>query len=158
MSEITTYNPDNIKEDEISSIFITDKEVNFINSVASEVLQKTMAQSVFYIKIDKERTQSNFYGESKEKITMDKIKLPARVTNIVRPINDEYGIRYEKETRIAFLQKLNIAYGVNDIEYGNFIEWQQKLYEIINIDRKRILYGQEQFGDFEIICICKARQ
>ncbi len=70
----------------------------------------------------------------------------------------KFGIRYKKQLRVSFLQKLNETYGVNDIFPGDFVQWQNKKYEILgNIVRNKKLYGQEEYT-FEIICTCEARE
>lgn len=146
-----------IKQD-IERLFIQDLEYEFMNHIAAELMQKVAGQYVYLIRIDRERTKTNSYGESKQKIIQgEPVKLPALVGETVTPVNDEYGIRYKKQLRVSFLQKLNETYGVNDVFVGDFVEWQQKRYEILKLDRNRKLYGQEQYT-FEIICTCEARE
>lgn len=148
-----------IKKEDINRLFVTDKEFDFINHISAEFMQRIQGQFVFYIPIDREKTIPNSYGESKQKIVKggQKVKLPASIKEIVTPINDNYGIRHKKELRVAFLQKLNEAYGVNDIFMGDYLEWSDKKYEIINIKRERKVYGQDEYY-FEIICSCEARE
>jgi hypothetical protein len=143
----------------ISNLFIQQQEVDFINKIASEYMTKISGQYVYYIQIDVDRTSTNFYGESKEKIVQgNKIKLPATVQQVVKPINDENGIRYSRTLRVGFLSRLNEAYGVNNIFQGNFLEWNKMIYEIINIEKQRMIFGQERFSNFEIICNCVVRE
>src|ERR1035437_2054559 len=97
-----------LKIEPIQNIFMPQKDVDYFNWVASQFMQRVQGQSVLFIKIDKETTQSNFYGESKNKrVQGDPIRLPASVSEIVTPINDETGIRFKKQLRVGFLQKLN---------------------------------------------------
>lgn len=146
-----------VKKEDIQRLFVNRKEYDFINKIASEFLQKIAGQFVYYLKIDRQRTEPNIYGESKAKILFAETKVPALVSEVVRLVNDEYGPRYEKDLRVAFLQELNKVYGINDIVMGDFIKWQDKTYEILNVERHKKIYGQEEFT-FEIIANCKARE
>jgi len=147
-----------VKNEGVKKLFIQDLEYNFMNHIASELMQKISGQYVHLYRVDRQRTKTNSYGESVQKVLMgEPVKLPALVGETVTPINDEFSIRYKKQLRVSFLQVLNIAYGVNDVFQGDFLEWQQKRYEIINISRNRKLYGQENYT-FEIICTCEARE
>lgn len=154
-----------IADNNIETIFIKQAEVDMINHFAAEYMQKIAGQFVYYIKIDVQRTKTNIYGETKTKIVQDSdfnkngIKLPATVKQIVTPINDGNGLRYDRTLRVGFLSKLNQAYGVNDIFSGDFIKWNNMIYEIIQPpERQRMIFGQAEFSDFEIICTCKVRQ
>ena len=159
VSSLTANFSTQLTADSISNLYIQQEEVDLINKMAAEYMTKIAGQYVYYIQIDVDRTETNIYGESKSKIVQgNKIKLPATVQQIVKPENTENGIRYERTLRIGFLSKLNQAYGVNDIRQGNFIEWNKMTYEIINIERQRMIFGQERFSDFEIVCNCKIRE
>jgi hypothetical protein len=159
VSSLTANFSTQLTADNISNLFVQQKEVDLINKMAAEYMNKISGQYVYYIQIDIDRTQTNFYGESKEKIVQgNKVKLPAIVQQVVKPINDENGIRYDRNLRVGFLSRLNEAYGVNNIIQGNFLEWNKMIYEIISIERQRMIFGQERFSDFEIICNCKIRE
>ncbi len=159
VSSLTANFSTQITADSISNLYIQQEEVDLINKMAAEYMTKIAGQYVYYIQIDVDRTETNIYGESKSKIVQgNKIKLPATVQQIVKPENTENGIRYDRTLRIGFLSKLNQAYGVNDIRQGNFIEWNKMTYEIINIERQRMIFGQERFSDFEIVCMAKIRE
>lgn len=147
-----------IKNEGVTKLFIQELEYDFMNHIASELMQKISGQFVHLMRVDRQRTKTNSYGEAVQKVLMgEPVKLPALVGETVTPINDEFGIRYKKQLRVSFLQKLNEAYGVNDVFQGDFLDWQQKRYEIINISRNRKLYGQQEYT-FEIICTCESRE
>ena len=159
VSSLTANFSTQITAGSISNLFVQQEEVDFINKVVAEYLTKVAGQSVYYIQIDINRTQTNLYGESKTKIIQGKkVQLPATIQQIVQPENTENGIRYSRKLRVGFLTKLNEAYGVNDIRQGNYIEWNNMTYEIINIERQRMVFGQERFSNFEIICNCEIRE
>jgi len=159
VSSLTSNFSTQLTADSISNLFIQQAEVDLINKLAAEYMTKIAGQYVYYIQIDIDRTETNIYGESKSKIVQGKkIQLPATVQQIVKPENTENGIRYSRKLRVGFLSKLNNAYGVNDIRLGNYLEWNKMNYEIINIERQRMIFGQERFSDFEIICNCEIRE
>lgn len=159
VSSLTANFSTQLTADSISNLFIQQAEVDLINKLAAEYMTKIAGQYVYYIQIDIDRTETNIYGESKSKIVQGKkIQLPATVQQIVKPENTENGIRYSRKLRVGFLSKLNNAYGVNDIRLGNYLEWNKMNYEIINIERQRMIFGQERFSDFEIICNCEIRE
>lgn len=142
----------------VERLFIQDLEFDFMNHIAAELMQKISGQYVHLIRIDRERTKANSYGESKQKIIQgEPTKLPALVGETVTPVNDDYGIRYDRKLRVSFLQKLNEAYGVNDVFVGDFVQWQEKKYEILNIQRNRKLYGQKEYT-FELVCTAEIRE
>lgn len=152
------YNIDEIEKSDIHSIFIGKKEFKLMQKISAEYLQKVQGQYVLYIKIDRQKTESNIYGETKHKIIEgNPIKLPATVAEIAKMVNDDFGIRFDKDLRVSFLNVLNEQYGVTDVRMGDFVEWQQKKYEIVAIDRTRKFFGLEEFC-FEINCTCKARE
>lgn len=161
MTLLANYTPSVIKED-IKRAFINDKEFAFMNSVIAEYMQRIAGQFVHYLKINKQKTKSNIYGESKQKITFDKVKLPALVSEVVKFENDDLGLKYKKTLRVGFLSKLNEAYGVNDIVLGDYILWGGgeefgKKYEIINIERHKKFFGASEYY-YEIVAICEARE
>lgn len=157
LTKYPDFNTKVVKQD-IERLFIQDLEFEFMNHIAAELMQKVAGQYVYLIRVDRERTKTNSYGESKQKIIQgEPIKLPALVGETVTPVNDEYGIRYDRKLRVSFLQVLNEAYGVNDVIMGDFVTWQEKKYEILKIDRNRKLYGQEKYT-FELVCTAEIRE
>lgn len=147
-----------VKNEGVQRLFVQQLEYDFMNHIAAELMQKISGQYVHLLRVDREKTKVNTYGESKQKILLgNPVKLPALVGETVIPVNDEFSIRYKKQLRVSFLQALNEAYGVNDVFKGDFVEWQEKRYEIINISRNRKLYGQKEMT-FEIVCNCEVRE
>ena len=67
LSALPEYNSSVTKQD-IDQLFAKQKEFDFMNVIAAELHQKVIGQYVYYFKVDKERPETNIYGESKEKM------------------------------------------------------------------------------------------
>jgi len=157
LSALPEYNSSVTKQD-IDQLFAKQKEFDFMNVIAAELHQKVIGQYVYYFKVDKERTETNIYGESKEKIVQgEKVKVPCTVSEVIKPVNDSFGIRFDKSLRVAFLLKLLDAYGISNVFQGDYLEFQQKNYEIVSIERHRKFYGNQE-QTFELIATCKVRE
>lgn len=138
-----------------SSLFITDREIEYINSINTEFIEIVVQQKVIYYAIENNLTQSDeLYGESLKKIFRNPIEIYCRVflKNMdVTTGNMGLDKIYEIE---VFFQRDRV---MNDLGFypreGDFISWSNKYFEIKKVREPQLFGGlsQQKIGVF---CDC----
>lgn len=147
----------NFNTEKRQSLFFGDREFKFFNDIANELLTEVTKQTVLYYPIEEKITQVHpLYGESKQKSYRNPVEIYARVlyneptfttTNFGSDRKYTIDIYFQKE----ILQK---ELGMT-ARPGDFIEWDNKFFEILSVIEPQIVVGLPEFK-FSIICNCES--
>ena len=141
-------------------LFVGQAERNFVKQINDEVIEKIVGQQVLYFPIDMALTNYNIYGEAINKTFLP----PVRVYCLV-----EFNGSDRTQTQFGFDNRYNITAHfhkrrlVQDqnlfARLGDFVQYDQIYFEIVDIFEPRYLFGQESgFADgnsFEVTTVCK---
>ena len=138
-----------------SNLFITEREVQLLNSWTTEIIELVAQQKVLYFAIDNEKNiQDDLYGETTKKIFRDPIEIYSRVMLSEHTVKvDEMGIDNIYEIEVYF-QRDRV---IQDLGFypriGDFIGWSNKFFEIKSTTEPQMFGGLSQH---RVGIICKA--
>lgn len=144
-------NPENMDAAEAKpkgiGLFFSDKERNFFTNVGREIVEGVLQESLLLYRIDLEKTQADFYGQSKKKVWMPEIEIFGRINVEVQ--DPTYSVKGAVEKKgmgnltahiyldhledlglITKQQNTNVI--VNGIKMGHFIGYKGQFYKIID--------------------------
>lgn len=143
----------------MSRFFITQREQNLISDLTKELFRDVVGQVVYYYAISEIKTHSHeIYNESPDKIFDAPVQLPALVGSPKTEMNSSvFGpeIFQKLEVFLHYRDLLDIGLEVSS---GDFVRWGDTMYEIVNIERLRNVYGHaEQLDGIKLNCIQSRR-
>lgn len=123
--------------------FITEQEINFINTINRELIQHVVAQEVIYYAIAVKQTQvDDLYNEAIKKTWNPPVRVNARVfwdNPTVRSISAGQDSQYSLE--VYFHTKELVERNLVPRE-GDFIEYGQVFFEITSVTQPQIVFGE----------------
>lgn len=126
----------------MSGLFLSGREVNFINSITKELIQKVIEQKVIYYSISEEHTKTHrLYDEAIKKTSWRPVKVNALVlydeplqTTSQFSIDTVYTIE-------VYFQRTELDERCLKPREGDFLKFGKIVYEIQKLTRSQILYG-----------------
>ena len=113
------------------STFFGDAEEALFKSMGRELVETLITQHFTLYRIDNDITESNFYGESKQKIYKDPVEVIGRISIVDSDIISEGGVRrMSKGDMSAFVYKDTLTELGVEIHVGDFIAYEGKYYEV----------------------------
>lgn len=128
-------------------MFFTDKEANFFMSNGREITEKIVSEFFLLYRIDLEKTQPDFYGQSKKKVFLPEIQIYGRINVETKSPEVMFKGGIEKKgmgnlTAHVYLSNLeelgliekrdNSNTIVSGIKMGHFIGYKGQFYKIVN--------------------------
>jgi hypothetical protein len=124
-------------------MFITEKEVRLINSLTKEIHQEVVGQKIIYYAVSEERTKTDdLYDEAIRKVTHRPVEINARVLfedpeQTVTQFTQDTVHKIEVYLHQDELRERNVI-----PREGDFIKFGHILYEILQLTKPQIVYGQ----------------
>lgn len=127
----------------MARLFVGDREINFINHISKELIQKVVCQKVIYYSVSEEHTNTHrLYGEAAKKTTFTPVEISARI------LYQEPSQSVDKFS-IDTTYKLEVYFHLNELKErniipreGDFVKFGTIVYEIEKLTRPQIVYGQ----------------
>jgi len=152
--------------------FFTDKEEDYFNKTGREISETILQEDFIFYKIDLNKTQSNRYGESKEKRTEKEVIINGRIN--VQTVDNQYhesgGLlkkgfgTFEAHCYIEHLEELGLVEFnegqrlVYHIKEGDFIGYKGQFYEIKD-NGSHLINNESSFaGDRRFMTTIKAEE
>lgn len=138
----------------MSRLFITDREINFIDSIDRELVQHVVGQQVFYYAILLPESQPHkLYQEAIKKVWAAPVAVDARVKwDSQGTASTRMGIDTKYEAEVYFhvkeLKERNLV-----PKEGDFIEFGQVFFEIKTVNMPDIVFGQVN-NKTQLKCTC----
>jgi hypothetical protein len=132
----------------MSRLFITRREIAFINDITSELIKDVVGQKVYYFPISELKTQAHdVYNESVDKIFDNAIEIDALVDQ--PDVTTNIGLfgpeRYNR--LVVFLQYTDLVAKGIDVSIGDFLSFGERFYEITTYTVLRNIYGEVENQD-----------
>tara|TARA_Y100000592_G_scaffold1907_1_gene2999 strand:- start:7612 stop:8115 length:504 start_codon:yes stop_codon:yes gene_type:complete len=131
-------------------LFVGQAERDFVKQINDEVIEKVVGQQVLYYPIDIERSNYHtLYGEAVNKTFLPPVRAYALV---------EYNGSTRTQTEIGFDNIYNITIHFHKrrltadqnlfVRLGDFVQYDQLYFEIVDVFEPRYLFGQDSdFAD-----------
>lgn len=127
----------------MARLFVDSKQVRFFNGITKELLQKIVCQKVIYYSVSERHTKSHrIYDEAIKK-------------TVHRPVEVNALVLYDKpvQTNTQFttdtVYRTEVYFHVSELEErnlvpreGDFVKFGDILYEIEQLTKPQIVYGQ----------------
>lgn len=168
-------NPENMDSAEAKpkgiKLFFGDKERNFFTNAGREVTEGIVQESFLLYRIDLEKTQPDFYGQSKKKVWLPEIEIFGRINVEVK--EPDYYVKGAVEKKgmgnftahvyldtleelglITKQQNTNVI--VSGIKMGHFIGYKGQFYKIVDDGYSQISNEFSWAGDRRFFITIKA--
>jgi len=133
----------------MSRLFITQREINFINDTAKELIKDVIGQKIYLFQISEIKSNvHDVYEESPEKIFDNPIEIECLV-KYQQPEVRTNRFGSEKYFRIeAYIQSKDLLDKNIEILEGDFFSFGSVFFEITQAPSSDIIFGQIEHGKF----------
>lgn len=136
----------------MARLFITEREINFINDVAKEAVKDVVGQKIFYFPISEIKSNvHDVYEESPEKIFENPICVDALVKYQPQDIRANKFGSEEYFTIEVYVQERDLIDKEIEIKEGDFFSYGTVFFEIITSPDSNTIYGQVEHKGFVTI-------
>jgi len=132
----------------MARLFITPREINFINDLTKEIIKDVVGQKIFYYSISESKTKINdIYDEAPEKIFEEPLEIECLVKYQEPEFKTgQFGV--EKTQNIeAYVQSKDLLDKEIEILTGDFFTYGTVIFEITSVTVIRNIFGQVEHSD-----------
>ena len=136
----------------MARLFITQREINFINDIGKELVKDVIGQKIYYFPISEIKSKiHDVYEESVDKIFENPIELDALVKYQEQEIRtNQYGSE-EIFSIEAYVQSKDLLDKEIELLEGDFFSYGTVFFEIIKAPSSNIIFGQIENKSFVTI-------
>jgi hypothetical protein len=143
----------------MSRLFITPREIAFINDITSEFIKDLVGQKVYYYSVSEQKTQTHdVYNEAIDKVFDNPIEIEALVD---QPENKTtiglFGPERYNKLNVFFQYTDLVTKGIN-VSIGDFLSYGERFYEITTYSIMRNIYGEVEHHDGVKVECTQARE
>ena len=112
------------------ALFGGQRDMDLFNKLNKELINDIIDTQVYYYMVATTETDVNLYGEGKDKVFHNPIKVPALVErNQAGQLSDEFGQSYQREVQFKFLRDSLVSIDLVP-EVGDIIQWNNEYHLI----------------------------
>ena len=141
-------------------LFTGKKEKDLVKQVNDEIIERVVGQTILYYPVSLEHTNfHNIYGEAIQKNFLNPVRVYAMVQYISETTSTTpLGVDRVERIKISFHKRRLTEDQDLFVREGDFIQYGENFYEILNLAEPIWLYGQVE-SKFEITAECiRARE
>ena len=143
----------------MSRLFITPREINFINDISKEIVKDVVGQLIYYFPISYEKTKIHeIYEESPEKIFENPIAIDALVKYTPQEIRANKFGSEEYYSIEVYVQARDLLDKQIEIMEGDFFSYGETFFEVVTVPDSNIIYGEVEHKGFVTITGKQARK
>ena len=133
----------------MSRLFITPREINFINDIAKEMIKDVAGQKIYYYPISEIKSRvHDLYEEAIDKIFDDPIEIECFV-KYEEPTTKTDRFGSEKYFSImAYIQTRDLLDKGIEILEGDFFSFGSVFFEVVTSPGTNVLFGQVEHGGY----------
>jgi len=130
----------------MARLFITPREVDFINDINKEILKDVNGQKIYYFSISEKKTHvHDIYREAPEKIFEQPIEIDAWVAWEPQDVKtDRFGQEEVSRIEVLIPNRDMIDKRIK-LSSGDFFSYGTKFFEIVQIKETHQIYGQIEY-------------
>lgn len=133
----------------MSRLFITPREINFINDIAKEVIKDVIGQKIYLFQISEVKSKvHDVYEESPDKVFETPIELDCLVKYNEQEIRTNRFGSEEYYTIEAYIQSKDLLDKGIEILEGDFFSYGSTFFEIIKAPITQTIFGQIEHKRF----------
>jgi len=143
----------------MARLFITPREISFINDLAKEVVKDIAGQKIYYYSISEIKTQiHDVYEESPDKIFDTPIEIDCFVKYQEQEIRTNQFGSEEFYNIEAYIQKKDLLDKGIEVNEGDFFSYGSVFFEVIKAPTSSTIFGQIENGNFITVTGRQARK
>lgn len=124
-------------------LFLSEREINFINDIAKELVKDVVGQKIYYYSISNIKSSvHDIYEESPEKIFENPIQVDAMVKYSPQDVRTNRFGSEEYYTIECYLQSRDLLDKGIQVHEGDFFSYGETFFEVIKAPRTDVIYGQ----------------
>jgi hypothetical protein len=124
-------------------LFITPREVDFINDIAKEVVKDVIGQKIYYFPISEVKTQvHDVYEEAVDKVFENPIEIDALVKYEAQNVTTNKFGSEETYNIEAYVQSRDLLDKGIQVTEGDFFSYGDTFFEIIKAPSSDTIFGQ----------------
>lgn len=138
----------------MARLFITQREIDFINDIAKEVIKDVVGQRIFYYSVSREKSRiHDVYDEAIEKIFENPLEINALVDWQASEVHaTEFGTE-QLRTISVFIPARDMIDREIVLQGGDFVSYGSQFFEVVKVVAMRSIYGQVEHSDgIELMC------
>jgi hypothetical protein len=140
-------------------LFITPREMSFINDIAKEIVKDVVGQKIYYFSISEIKTQiHDIYEESPDKVFDDPIEIDCMVKYQEQEIRTNQFGSEEFYNIECYIQKKDLLDKGIEVNEGDFFSYGSVFFEVIKAPTSSTIYGQIEYGNFITVTGRQARK
>ena len=143
----------------MSRLFITPREINFINDISKEIVKDVVGQIIYYFPISFAKTKIHeIYEESPEKIFDNPIAIDALVKYTPQDIRANKFGSEEYYSIEAYVQSRDLLDKGIEVLEGDFFSYGETFFEVVTVPDSNVIYGEVEHKGFVTITGKQARK
>jgi hypothetical protein len=124
-------------------LFLSEREINFINDLAKELVKDVVGQKIYYFSISNIKSQvHDVYEESPDKIFENPIEIDALVKYSPQDVRTNRFGSEEYYSIECYLQYRDLLDKGIEVHEGDFFSYGETFFEVIKAPRTDVIYGQ----------------
>ena len=136
----------------MSRLFITKREIDFINDIGKEIVKDVIGQKIYFFPISKIKSDvHDVYEESPNKVFDNPIEIEAVVKYQPQDIRSNIFGSEEYYTIEAYIQKKDLNDKGIQIREGDFISYGSVFFEVVQVPDSSTIYGEIEFKSYVTI-------
>ena len=133
----------------MARLFISPREINFINDIAKELVKDVVGQKIYYFAINEIKSKvHDVYEESPEKIFKAPIELECLVKYFPQEITTNKFGSEEYYSIECYIQVRDIIDKQIQLVEGDFFSYGDTFFEIVKAPRTETIFGQIEHKSF----------
>jgi hypothetical protein len=127
----------------MSRLFITEREINYINDIAKELIKDVVGQKIYYFSISNIKSQvHDVYEESPDKIFEKPIEIDALVKYSPQDVRTNRFGSEEYYSIECYLQSRDLLNKGITVHEGDFFSYGETFFEVIKSPGTDVIFGQ----------------
>jgi len=143
----------------LARLFVTEREINFINDTMKEVVKDVIGQKIYYFPISEIKSRvHDVYEETPDKIFENPIEIDCLVKYQPQTVRANKFGSEQIYTIEAYLQKRDLIDKGIDLKEGDFFSYGDTFFEIVQAPLSDVIFGQIEYKSFLTIIARQSRK
>jgi hypothetical protein len=143
----------------VARLFITERELNFINDIMKEVVKDVIGQKIYYFSISEIKSRvHDVYEESPNKIFENPIEIEALVKYSPQEVRTNRFGSEEYYNIECYIQERDLLDKQIDVREGDFFSYGETFFEVIKSPMTDVIFGQIEHKSYITVTGKQARK
>ena len=143
----------------MARLFITEREMNFVNDIMKEVVKDVIGQKIYYYSISEIKSRvHDVYEEAPNKIFENPIEIDALVKYSGQEVKTNRFGSEEYYNIECYIQVRDLIEKQIDVKEGDFFSYGDTFFEITKAPRSDVIFGQIEHKSYITVSGKQARK